>query len=620
MATNTTLLCEICRGPYRKPKILSCFHSFCEACLEFHIAKAKPDPKFQCPLCLSEIEIPENGARSLQNNFYIETAEEKKQEDADVNIYVLCENCVDERRPQAIKYCCVCQQNICENCVFLHEKLKTTRSHDLVTLEQMENQKRRIRLCTKHETEVAERYCFTCEEFVCRICGHKDHVVLDTDIAVARRKKDVQRLLEESETYFHLVQHRLKVIQNLKSMVEMHETKVLKKLETIATERKEEINRVVESLSLQVKQLCDKEISEIDMMKWPIALAHENNELTKNWILHATSEEILVDSGRKKRKIMETNAALPSYFPPISVVTFTGKPSPDLSASGILEVKTRKTCTVDSIKIEHVKTFGMRSKKRILFIVQHKEKQVCMAQEGIEGLSIYMEDGTWKGDVLIDHEISAVGLDCDSNLLACVNKENIIYKISGEHILTKLYTLAIFPGSICVCPDGRVVVLQKSSKTLFFLNSSDTESHMLLNPDHFNSIQCIAICKYTNILAVGNKSNTCSGADFDYKYDTVHLFDHRGQNVKTLGSLEVFCIVSDNRGHFLLGGNNKVIIIDTRGNILVNLVCVQQSFYAFSLAVDTADQLWIGGMGQISIFKYPDFGISVIDTQDIDNN
>ncbi|KAK3608203.1 hypothetical protein CHS0354_039220 [Potamilus streckersoni] len=64
--------CSICLEPFKNPKILQCFHTFCTHCLKDIIKNKRKVGSFECPLCRTSITIPKTGVDSFQNNFYIQ--------------------------------------------------------------------------------------------------------------------------------------------------------------------------------------------------------------------------------------------------------------------------------------------------------------------------------------------------------------------------------------------------------------------------------------------------------------------------------------------------------------------------------------------------------------------
>ncbi|KAL3875960.1 hypothetical protein ACJMK2_033855 [Sinanodonta woodiana] len=75
--------CSICLEPFKTPKILQCFHTFCAQCLKDIIKNKRRVGSFECPLCRASITIPKAGIDGFQNNFYI-------QDQGSDNVRLLC--------------------------------------------------------------------------------------------------------------------------------------------------------------------------------------------------------------------------------------------------------------------------------------------------------------------------------------------------------------------------------------------------------------------------------------------------------------------------------------------------------------------------------------------------
>lgn len=48
--------CPLCLEPYREPKVLACFHSFCKSCLERQMDGNSAE-KIVCPQCHVETQL-----------------------------------------------------------------------------------------------------------------------------------------------------------------------------------------------------------------------------------------------------------------------------------------------------------------------------------------------------------------------------------------------------------------------------------------------------------------------------------------------------------------------------------------------------------------------------------
>ncbi|XP_041376022.1 uncharacterized protein LOC121388650 [Gigantopelta aegis] len=81
------LSCTICLNIFKKPKTLSCLHTFCCRCLQEYIDKqsdACKEKGFRCPVCRVFVSIPNptaGWAAQIRNNFRIETMTDSLDKD-----------------------------------------------------------------------------------------------------------------------------------------------------------------------------------------------------------------------------------------------------------------------------------------------------------------------------------------------------------------------------------------------------------------------------------------------------------------------------------------------------------------------------------------------------------
>ena len=116
------LKCSLCLDPFKDPRILTCFHSFCKECLQGYIANSEtvrndPDAvKFTCPVCRSENELPQSGVDGVQKNFYL----------PDTGL------CPDHPMEDLRFYCRDCKEAICRDCKVVSHMTHTTDMVDKV--------------------------------------------------------------------------------------------------------------------------------------------------------------------------------------------------------------------------------------------------------------------------------------------------------------------------------------------------------------------------------------------------------------------------------------------------------------------------------------------------------
>ena len=157
------LTCPVCHQVFKNPKYLSCYHSYCEECLERmqnHSRSPTIASYIICPECRKETVVPA-GAKELPNNFFINRLvdefilKRKVEGEEDVK----CDNC-DEDDP-VVSYCPDCSIFLCQVCNEAHKRDKRSRGHGIVPLTELQSNKDvsvvakvKIPMCKEHDYEL----------------------------------------------------------------------------------------------------------------------------------------------------------------------------------------------------------------------------------------------------------------------------------------------------------------------------------------------------------------------------------------------------------------------------------------------------------------------------------
>ena len=146
------LVCSVCHELFERPRVLSCQHTFCEACLyqchSFYNSggiKGEIDESWDplvlaCPECRHRTRLPENGVEGLPRNFKLARLVEilsKREKD----------------------------------------QIRQTLAQDLQQ-QQQRNEPTMHPRCVNHPGKVLEYYCQNCRELICSHCllsTHRDH-------------------------------------------------------------------------------------------------------------------------------------------------------------------------------------------------------------------------------------------------------------------------------------------------------------------------------------------------------------------------------------------------------------------------------------------------------------
>ena len=191
--------CPLCLETVKDPKTLPCLHSFCLRCIDKHAgyARRKLETTIKCPVCQACLQIPEGDSfGSLPIYFHLSRLVDLLAlKDGNVEAQ-RCSNC--EENNTATCYCFVCHNFLCKDCFDAHQRLKVTRAHRNVVIENLQAQDvedlmHRPAMCAKkyHENEPLDYYCQDCSVCICYKCSivsHNRHTLVDLQEAAENKR------------------------------------------------------------------------------------------------------------------------------------------------------------------------------------------------------------------------------------------------------------------------------------------------------------------------------------------------------------------------------------------------------------------------------------------------
>ena len=272
------LECTICLTDYTDPKLLPCFHVFCKKCLESLVIQDHDSLSLQCPSCRHSTKLPPKGVAGLQSDFHVEHLFEIRDafEKAKQPQKTRCEKCEDDN---ATGFCRDCGEFICDACTTVHRKWKQFKSHEIISLEEVQTEatnlvlpKKQVSYCPRHPKKKLKIFCETCSELICNDCTvglhprpehcynlvsdiftkHKDEIVaslqpvkqqLSTVTKALHSLEESVREIEEQKMTIEAAVH--KEINLLQQLLEQRRTELISKLDhltqlklkTLATQR-----------------------------------------------------------------------------------------------------------------------------------------------------------------------------------------------------------------------------------------------------------------------------------------------------------------------------------------------------------------------------------------------
>ncbi|XP_075307852.1 E3 ubiquitin-protein ligase TRIM39 isoform X2 [Odontesthes bonariensis] len=137
---------------------------------------------------------------------------------------VLCDVCLGEGRPKAVKSCLVCLTSYCEE----HLKSHTARFTKHKLMEPVANME--DRMCPKHE-RLLELFCKKDQTCVCVLCTETDHRAHYT-VPVEREWTEKKAQLKRTEIDVQqMIQDRVKKVEEIKHSVELNKASAKKEIE-----------------------------------------------------------------------------------------------------------------------------------------------------------------------------------------------------------------------------------------------------------------------------------------------------------------------------------------------------------------------------------------------------
>ena len=272
---NDQLTCSICLEQYTDPKLLHCFHVFCEKCLQPVAHQTPQGQVVECPNCHQPTSLPENGVPGLQGAFLIhhlfDIQDILKKVSTPAN--TKCVKC-EKREPT-----CFCRSCgfLCDSCKKPHIEWKDFSSHEIVSLDQLTEDVanlippvHKVLQCSKHPAKELDLYCETCKEVICRDCIVKLHRDHQYDLATAsfpQRKEELISSIEPAEQQLASVNKALEGLDTLRgeitSQCQVLETKVRSRLRLVC----EALERREEDLISQLKQLTRQKLKNVGLQQ-----------------------------------------------------------------------------------------------------------------------------------------------------------------------------------------------------------------------------------------------------------------------------------------------------------------------------------------------------------------
>ena len=550
---QNNLTCPVCYQLFKNPKYLSCYHSYCEGCLE----KMQVQSKIICPECRKEAKVPAGGVKELPNNFFINRLVDdlilKKKVDGEQE--VKCDECDED--DAVVSFCPECNSFLCHACNDHHKRNKRYRGHAVVPLTELKSNKDapiqaklKIPLCKEHDEQL-KYFCETCDELVCMYCTVKKHNGHHHDSVKQMATKHRNELKKITDPVEGMIKNLSEAHDNIEEMMKKTRSrgeevdkkidryydellqKLMKQKDEVKQQAHDAVSQKEKAMITQLEEVASMQAKLMSMKELTDALEQSSDQEALSAKKQVTDRVQQLTNAYKKVNIQPVESAAMDFVPTKEPFPVFGHlfayVNPHTS-----EVINLPQCTLVGKKVE----FTIFSKDSNGDCYVKEDSQVSVQLKSFTG------DVT-AGEVRDNNDGSYMA----SFVAEQVGEAKLSVSINGEQIKGSPYSIVV----------GRNYQhINKLCKTV-------TNNGSIVQP------WGVAFGR-NGLWAVADYSNHCVYI-FDDKDQFVRKFGSKGSNNGQFGGPVGVAFDSHNHLYVVDHNNHRVQKFDTNGNYLLQFGC-----------------------------------------------
>ena len=260
--------CGICLDSYKQPKLLKCFHVYCEQCLQHLVRGGDGLP---CPQCRKVTPLPVGGVSNLPGAFYIHYLFEiedalKKVSSSDKP---MCNKC---KKREAVRFCRICGF-VCQPCVEIHQDWDELKDHQVIDLGTLTGDVtslvpplKKALFCASHPTKKAKLYCETCDELICRDCivrVHRDHQYDLVPESFSKQEKVIVDSLKPVKEQISMLEGAVKLVDTRCAAVVEQKMAVVAEIHTVMAHLQQVLEARETALVSQAEQTAQQKLKNL---------------------------------------------------------------------------------------------------------------------------------------------------------------------------------------------------------------------------------------------------------------------------------------------------------------------------------------------------------------------
>ena len=313
------ITCGICQEHYTDPKILPCLHYYCKQCVLRLALRTGTGKPFSCPDCRYEATLPEGGVDELKTAFFVNRLKTTVStiERTHGKVEVKCELC-EGSSGSAEAFCRQCARFICQECVNLHKRIATFKSHEIASLDDLKHGRAQpipvkeppTKKCLDHE-EPLTIYCYDCDGLICLGCTAKDHrehnFEFNKKAAPDEKKKlvvEIKPLKDLQVKLTNAVEH----VQTTKLEMETKKNSTVNIIKTSFKELRDIIDKREKELVEEAGSIVQEKVDKLSVQEKTLSLASAEVQsvvdYTERCVRYCTDNEVM-SMHAEMRKMIE---------------------------------------------------------------------------------------------------------------------------------------------------------------------------------------------------------------------------------------------------------------------------------------------------------------------------
>ncbi|XP_062566081.1 E3 ubiquitin-protein ligase TRIM33-like [Saccostrea cucullata] len=606
-----TLKCSLCYENFKDPRLLDCYHSFCNECLKYQIEAKGTLSSFECTICGAVSKIPQNKEEGFPKNIYFFNK--------DGNAILKCAVCGEKTRAEF--YCFVCDQNYCSFCLRVHSKLQGTKSHRIVTISEKGDRmiSQSAALCEYHTTQELKYFCVTCKLPICMDCNmtmHKSHECKDVSEAVTEFRNSLENAIKHSEH-----SNFIEKLSNERAKAKKEKNKMLDTEEKLLDAIREQA-KLFHKLVDDIQEECSSKVLEyspdnspmknvekiklqyLGLYEFSTMLLEQGNDI--DIIIHGTKlterlEKVKNSTAEPPAKDNTNIDFIKGFLMKEKVRDLFGFISIPEKKEGVKEIRLVKwfDCEMEDTVITGISC------------VEEDKAWICMGNEGV--VKLYDIKGKCHDSFVTDYKLDDITYDGKGTLYLSCNARKMVVKKEGDSEPQPFLRTKCCARGMTFDKNCNTLTVGLTEKDVFY-NCSENPSASMVKMQNMKTEKKVMgrnTIQYPARIAANTEESWLVISDWialqvvltDSEGNQLNSFDGNAPECMDESEFIPRGICCDSKGQIYVVNNasNSVWRLTANGRFDKKIVDIDD---CWSLACDDKNRLWIGTQsGKIFIFQ-----------------